>query len=464
MVRAIGDQVEKNPEYLSILDKKAIKNEKIDDDVQKEQVSVMNKLLNDTLRAKGYAGADIKMVLTDVKDPNGPFYTDTLTNVVVFDRKQLANLDRDKILNILGHEFGHYSKEDNKTGTQTIANYSGDKLEDRTKAMVAKEATEETLASIRNNPNVITGDEGKKLAESIPMERREYYKALMFNISATKLIVGAGIEAGVIYNKDPITGKEEFGYVLGGKGLFGFDYNAKKINDIGKVALKVDWGFDSRGILADIGVSSLQLDKNERGFGLKSENLDMRMDTRAKFSAYDVVNSYSAHELERIFEGYGELPSPAKFAAKIVEARQNGEIKSAERLAQIIGLKGVNGRSVSAATLAFQAIRIEVNNELGELQNLLQSIEDSQIDECVVAIIGFHSLEDRIVKNKFKQWAQSCICPPQALKCTCGGDNALGKIVSKKAITPSAAEVKANPRSSCAKMRIFKISRGKNAR
>ena len=136
----------------------------------------MNKLLNDALRAKGYAGPDIKMVLTDVTDPNGPFYTDTLTNVVVFDRKQLASLDRDKILNILGHEFGHYSKEDNKTGTQTIANYSGDKLEDRTKAMVTKEATEDTLASIRNNPNVITGEEGRLLAESIPMERREYVK------------------------------------------------------------------------------------------------------------------------------------------------------------------------------------------------------------------------------------------------------------------------------------------------
>ena len=226
---------------------------------------------------------------------------------------------------------------------------------------------------------------------------------------------------------------------------------------------KVEQG-QIRGILADIGVSSLQLDKNERGFGLKSENLDMRMDAQAKFSAYDVVNSYSARELERIFADYGELPNPAKFAAKIVEARQNGAIKSAERLAQIIGLKGINGRSVSAATLAFQAIRIEVNNELGELQNLLQSIEDSQIDECIVAIISFHSLEDRIVKNKFRQWAQNCICPPQALRCTCGGDNALGKIVSKKAVTPSTAEIKANPRSSCAKMRIFKISRGKNAR
>ncbi|WP_425365211.1 hemagglutinin repeat-containing protein [Fusobacterium nucleatum] len=175
MMRAIGDQVAKNPEYLSILDKKAIKNGKIDDKTQVEQVSVMNKLLNDALRAKGYAGPDIKMVLTDVEDPNGAYYTDTLTNVVVFDRKKLANSNRDEILNALGHEFGHYSKEDNKTGKQTIANYSGDKLEARTKAMVSKEATEDTLAAIRNNKNVITGEEGKKLAESIPMDRREYH-------------------------------------------------------------------------------------------------------------------------------------------------------------------------------------------------------------------------------------------------------------------------------------------------
>ena len=174
MMRAIGDQVEKNPEYLSILEKETIKNGKIDDKTQIEQVSVMNKLLNDALRAKGYAGPDIKMVLTDVNDPNGPYYTDTLTNTVVFDRTMLANANRDEILNALGHEFGHYSKEDNKTGTQTIANYSGEKLEDRTKGMVSKEATEDTLAAIRNNKNVITGEKGRLLAESIPMERREY--------------------------------------------------------------------------------------------------------------------------------------------------------------------------------------------------------------------------------------------------------------------------------------------------
>ena len=134
----------------------------------------MDKLLNDALRAKGYAGPDIKMVLTDVTDPNEPFYTDTLTNVVVFDRKQLANLDRDKILNALGHEFGHYSKEDDIDKSQEIANHTGELLENRIKDMVAKEATEDTLAAIRNNPNVITGEEGRLLAESIPMERREY--------------------------------------------------------------------------------------------------------------------------------------------------------------------------------------------------------------------------------------------------------------------------------------------------
>ena len=134
----------------------------------------MNKLLNDALRAKGYKGPDIKMVLTDVTDPNGPYYTDTLTNTVVFDRKELAKANRDQILNALGHEFGHYSKEDDIDKSQDIANHTGELLENRIKDMVAKEATEDTLAAIRNNPNVITGEEGRLLAESIPMERREY--------------------------------------------------------------------------------------------------------------------------------------------------------------------------------------------------------------------------------------------------------------------------------------------------
>ena len=108
--------------------------------------------------------------------------------MVVFDRTMLANANRDEIL---GHEFGHYSKEDNKTGIQTIANYSGDKLEDKTKGMVAKEATEDTLAAIRNNKNVITGEEGKKLADSIPMDRREYL-AVGISGSISGSFIGSG--------------------------------------------------------------------------------------------------------------------------------------------------------------------------------------------------------------------------------------------------------------------------------
>ncbi|WP_261666759.1 M48 family metallopeptidase, partial [Fusobacterium necrophorum] len=199
MMRAIGEQVEKNPEYLSILEKEARKNGKIDDTVQIEQVSVMNKLLNDALRAKGYKGPDVKMVLTDVTDPVGPYYTDPLTNVVVFDRNMLANANREELLNVLGHEFGHYSKEDDKDKSQEIANHTGNLLEDRTKGMVGKEASEETLATIRNNKNVITGEEGKKLAESIPMERREY---ITFEWSSSiGGSIGAGGNAGVSYNK-----------------------------------------------------------------------------------------------------------------------------------------------------------------------------------------------------------------------------------------------------------------------
>lgn len=194
------------------------------------------------------------MVLTDLKDPNGPFYTDTLTNVVVFDRKMLASLDRDKILNILGHEFGHYSKEDNKTGTQTIANYSGDKLEDRTKAMVSKEATEDTLASIRNNLNVITGEEGKKLAESIPTERREYYTLEYFGAGDDDLSVAAGF--GFYFSDSP----EEiqklstsaggsitlFGWSVGLDGLSKGNYDKdflKKIKNIEGVRFYVGTGF-----------------------------------------------------------------------------------------------------------------------------------------------------------------------------------------------------------------------------
>lgn len=216
-----------------------------------------------------------------------------------------------------------------------------------------------------------------------------------------------------------------------------------------------------RGILADIGVSSLQIDQNERGFGLNSDVLDMRMDSSLKLSAYDIVADYSKAELERIFYEYAQLPNAAKIASKIVAQRMKKPIQSAKELSSLFGNEKLKGRSVSIATLVFQALRIEVNGELFELKKLLSDIENraraSEIRDCLVAIISFHSLEDKIVKDTFKSWANECICPSHFIKCECGKNHSLGKILTKKPITASIEELAKNSRSSSAKLRLFKI-------
>jgi 16S rRNA (cytosine1402-N4)-methyltransferase len=215
-----------------------------------------------------------------------------------------------------------------------------------------------------------------------------------------------------------------------------------------------------RSILADIGVSSLQLDKKERGFGFDSDKLDMRMDQNSSFSAYDVINRYQKNELERVLRDYGELREYKKIAKKICDEREKEPIDNAKRLADIVGRKSqFRGRTISPATLVFQAVRIEVNSELDELKLLLESIKNSKINNCILAIISFHSLEDRIVKQTFKTWAKSCICSPDVFRCDCGNNNAIGQIVTKKAIEPSLEEIKQNPRSRSSKLRAFYIER-----
>ncbi|CUU80555.1 S-adenosyl-methyltransferase MraW [Campylobacter hyointestinalis] len=216
-----------------------------------------------------------------------------------------------------------------------------------------------------------------------------------------------------------------------------------------------------KGILADIGVSSLQLDLNERGFSTNSDALDMRMDKSQTFDAKELINSYSLDELTRIFYKYGELPNAKSIATKIAAYRQKSKITSAKELASIIGRSNLKNRSVLVATLVFQAIRIEVNKELNELENLLKHIEDSKIKDAVLDIITFHSLEDKIVKTKFKEWEKSCICQNSALRCECGNNHAIGKIITKKPLTASKQELQTNSRSSCAKLRTFRILRQK---
>jgi len=211
---------------------------------------------------------------------------------------------------------------------------------------------------------------------------------------------------------------------------------------------------DIRGVLADIGVSSLQLDKNERGFGFNSLTLDMRMDTLNPLSAKEVVNNYSLSELEKIFKEYGEIREYKKIASKIIERRRNQKFESARDLSDFISSFSYQGK-INPSTLAFQAIRIEVNSELDEIKNLCKSIEQSKLQDTLIAIISFHSLEDRIVKQNFKNWAKKCICSNDVYRCECGNNNSLGKILTKKPILPTASEIKNNIRSRSSKLRAF---------
>ncbi|KYJ86502.1 16S rRNA (cytosine(1402)-N(4))-methyltransferase RsmH [Sulfurovum riftiae] len=210
-------------------------------------------------------------------------------------------------------------------------------------------------------------------------------------------------------------------------------------------------------LLADFGVSSLQLDKKERGFAFDSETLDMRMDATAALSAYEVVNTYSKEKLEYIFDTYGEVRSYRKLASAVVEARAKAPIESAKALSEIAKNVIPPGGKIHPATLMFQAIRIEVNNELGEIEGLLDAIEAKHYKGEVVSLITFHSLEDRLVKNRFRKWGLDCICDPHAIRCTCGKNHALGKALSRKPVTASKEELKVNPRSRSAKLRSFRF-------
>ena len=211
-------------------------------------------------------------------------------------------------------------------------------------------------------------------------------------------------------------------------------------------------------LLADFGVSSLQLDKKERGFSFTSETLDMRMDTHASLSAYEVVNEYSKEKLEYIFNMYGEVRSYRKLAGTIIETRAKAPIQSAAALSEVIKSVIPSGGKIHPATLPFQAIRIEVNNELGEIEGLLDALDAKHYAGEVVSLITFHSLEDRLVKNRFRKWAKACICDPQAMRCTCGKNHALGKELSRKPVTASKEELKLNPRSRSAKLRSFRFT------
>ncbi len=206
------------------------------------------------------------------------------------------------------------------------------------------------------------------------------------------------------------------------------------------------------GVILDLGASYHQLTKGERGFSFSKEApLDMRFDMQSDFSAYDVVNKYHEDDLVRIFSEYGEERFSKRIAKKIVETRRTAPIRTTKELADIIISATPRVKShIHPATRVFQAIRIEVNNELKNVNIVLHDILDLLDDGGIISVISFHSLEDRIVKNIFKYESQKCRCNEMICKCP----PPRIALVNKKPIMASEKEILENPPSRSAKLRI----------
>ena len=218
-------------------------------------------------------------------------------------------------------------------------------------------------------------------------------------------------------------------------------------------------GFDRiDGVVADLGVSSFQLDDATRGFSyMQDAPLDMRMDRSEGMTAYDVVNTYSERELCKIIDMYGEERYASSIARKIVKYREEKPIETTVELSDIVksGIPAKNKQDgPHPAKRTFQAIRIEVNGELNIIADTINNFFPMLNHEGRMAIITFHSLEDRIVKHTFLEKTVGCTCPPDFPVCVCG-KKAEGRVITKKPILPSDTELEENPRSRSAKLRVL---------
>ena len=237
------------------------------------------------------------------------------------------------------------------------------------------------------------------------------------------------------------------------------DYPAKVIesNFCDMASVLADEGVSGvDGVLLDLGVSSFQLDSAERGFSYRADApLDMRM-SKSGLSAADIVNTYSVQQLTDIFRNYGEEKFAYKIANRIADEREKEPILNTLRLADIIAssVPAAARRDGHPARKCFQAIRIAVNGELEILGGALDSAFSLLKKDGVLAVITFHSLEDRIVKQKFKEYCTGCICPPDLPVCVCGRTPE-GRLAFKKPVEASEKELNENPRSRSAKLRVI---------
>jgi 16S rRNA (cytosine1402-N4)-methyltransferase len=214
-------------------------------------------------------------------------------------------------------------------------------------------------------------------------------------------------------------------------------------------------GRDFDAILADLGVSSHQVDADDRGFSFRpGALLDMRMDRRSTTTAAELLNTLDEADLSHIFRDFGDEPRANRLAREIVRRRDRRLMHISDDLVDAI--RGAFGPRMGPGDFArlFQAVRIAVNDELTILENALPALRDRLRPGGRLAVIAYHSGEDRLVKHTMREWSRSCICPPKQLQCTCRG-KALGELITKRAITASPEETAVNPRSRSARLRAW---------
>ena len=210
------------------------------------------------------------------------------------------------------------------------------------------------------------------------------------------------------------------------------------------------------GILADLGVSSRQIDDEARGFSFREgAPLDMRMENTGKATAADLLNTMDEEDLIRVLREYADEPRARRLAHEIVRRRENAPFATSDDLVKAI--RGALGARSGPGDFAriFQGIRIAVNDELGSLERAMPMLRDMLEPNGVLAVIAYHSGEDRIVKTLMREWSRDCVCPPRQLQCTCGG-KALGTLINRKAIKTSPAEIERNPRARSARLRAWR--------
>ena len=225
--------------------------------------------------------------------------------------------------------------------------------------------------------------------------------------------------------------------------------------DLGRLSALDGIRFD--GILLDLGISSHQINDASRGFSFREgAPLDMRMGHGDQRSAADVLNTSDESELTHIFRNYGDEPRAGRLAREITRRRENAAFATSDDL--VGAIRGAFGPRTGPPEFArlFQAVRIAVNDEIAGVERALPLLRDRLAPNGVLAIIAYHSGEDRLVKHAFRTWSEDCICPPRHPMCTCGGGRARGTVLTKRAIVADASEVAHNPRARSAKLRAWR--------